>query len=180
MNDTAFAEALALQEAGQFAEAAALYRAILDRDPNHADSLHLLGLITAEQSDPSAGIVLIRRAMAIQPGRAVYHHSLAVGYHRLSRWEDAVGEYRTAVTLLPNAPEIHSNLGTALRVLGRLGEAIEHYRQAVALAPGKADTWYNLANALAESGPSADIEMCFRKAIELRPDFVYALTNYGS
>ena len=179
MNHTEFAEALALQEAGQFAEAASLYRAILDRDPNHADSLHLLGLITAEQSDPEAGIVMIRRAMAIQPGRAVYHHSLGLGYHRLGRMEDAACEYRTAAALLPNAAEIQSNLATALRTLGRHREAIEHYRRAVALAPGRPDTWYNLANALVESGPSADIDMCFRKAIELKPDFVYALGNYG-
>jgi len=179
MKNTAFAEALALREAGQIADAAARCRAILGRDPNHVDSLHLLGLITAEHSDPEAGIALIRQAMAIHPRCGMFHHSLALGYYRLGRLEDAIADYRTAAALLPNAPEIHCNLATALRALGRQGEAIEHYRQAVALAPDTPDPWYNLANALAESNQSAGAEMYFRKAIELKPDFVNALGNYG-
>ena len=55
MNDTACAEAMALHQAGRFDEAAGRYRTILDHDPDHADSLHLLGLITAEQGDPGPG-----------------------------------------------------------------------------------------------------------------------------
>ena len=54
-NDATFAEAMALHQCGRMAEAAALYRTILGRDPDHADSLHLLGLITAEQGDPRPG-----------------------------------------------------------------------------------------------------------------------------
>jgi protein O-GlcNAc transferase len=86
MNDAACAEAMALHQAGRFAEAAALYRLILGRDPNHADSLHLLGLITAEQDDPQAGIALIRRAMAIDPNRAVHHHSLGHASRQSLEW----------------------------------------------------------------------------------------------
>lgn len=50
MNDTAFAEAMTHHQAGRIGAAAELYRAILDREPNHADSLQLLGLITGRRS----------------------------------------------------------------------------------------------------------------------------------
>jgi predicted O-linked N-acetylglucosamine transferase (SPINDLY family) len=179
MNDVAFAEAMALHEAGRCGEAAAEYRRILAQVPDHADSLHLLGLITAEQADPVAGIALIRRAMAIEPGRAVHYNSLGSAYRRLDRLEDAVGAYRAAVALRPQSAEIHSNLATTLRDLGLHGEAVAHYRQAAEHAPAVADIWYNLANALADTGAVVETDMGYRAAIALKPDFVDALGNYG-
>ena len=55
VSDAVYAEALRYHEAGLLGEARALYRDILAADPEHPDSLHLLGLITAEQGDPAAG-----------------------------------------------------------------------------------------------------------------------------
>jgi protein O-GlcNAc transferase len=179
MKDIGFAEALAHHQAGRISEAAKLYRAILDREPNHADSLHLLGLITVEHADPEEGIALIRRAMAIKPSFAPHHNSLGHAYRRLGRPEDAVRAYRLAAELRPASAEIHNNLATALRDLGRHQEAVVHYRQAAVLAPEVADIWYNLANALASTGASVETESCYRNAVGLKPDFADALANYG-
>jgi protein O-GlcNAc transferase len=179
VSEATLSEALQHHEAGRLGTAQALYRGILARDPNDADSLHLLGLITAEQGNPAAGAALIQRAMAIAPGRAPYHNNLALSYRLLGRGEDAVREYRTAVTLRPQSAEIHNNLATTLRDLGRHEEAVAHYRQAAEHAPGIAEIWYNLANALGENGPPAEVEACFRRAVELRPDFTNAHANHG-
>jgi protein O-GlcNAc transferase len=179
MNDTGFAEAMTLHQAGRIAEALVLYRSILEHEPDHADSLHLLGLITVEQDDPEAGIALIRRAMAIQPGFAPHYNSLGHAYRRLGRVEEAIGAYHAAVELRPESAEIHNNLATALRDQGRYLAAIVHYRQATVLAPSMADIWYNLGNALASAGTPEETEACYRKAIELKPDFAGAFANYG-
>jgi protein O-GlcNAc transferase len=179
MKDVVFAEALTHHRAGRISEAEALYRAILDRDPDHADSLHLLGLITVEHADPEDGIALIRRAMAMAPDLAPHYNSLGHAYRRLGRPEDAVRAYRTAAELRPESAEIHNNLATTLRDLGRHQEAIAHYRQATVLAPEIADIWYNLANALAPTGASVETESCYGNAIRLKPDFADAHANYG-
>jgi predicted O-linked N-acetylglucosamine transferase (SPINDLY family) len=117
--------------------------------------------------------------MALDPHRAVHHHSLAQAYRRLGWLEDAVAAYRAAAAIRPDSAEIQGNLASALRDLGRHGLAADHYRLAVELAPDSADIWYNLANALSDSGPSEEAEACYRRAIGLKPDFVYALANYG-
>ena len=179
MNDAEFAAAMALHQAGRTGEAAALYRAILCQQPDHADSLHLLGLITAEHDNPAAGIILIRRAMAIQPGFAPHYNSLGHAYRRLGQPREAVSAYRAAAELRPESAEIHNNLATTLRDLGDHGEALAHYRRAVALAPAVADLWYNLANVLAASGAPDETEASYRNAINLKPDFADALANYG-
>nr|WP_294504813.1 glycosyltransferase family 41 protein [uncultured Rhodopila sp.] len=179
MNDTAFAEAMTLHMAGRSREAAAICRGVLASDGGHADSLHLLGLITAEQDDALAGIALIRRAMAIKPGCAPHHNSLGHAWRRLGRLEDAVRAYEAGCALRPGSAEIHSNLATTLLDLDRPAEAVAHYRLATEYAPADADIWYNLANALAENGDPAEIEPCYRKAIALRPGFANALGNFG-
>jgi predicted O-linked N-acetylglucosamine transferase (SPINDLY family) len=179
MNDGRFADAMTHHEAGRFADAAALYRAILERAPDHAASLHLLGLITAEQSDPEAGIALIRRAMALEPGCAAHYNSLGGAYRRLGRPDDAVTAYRTAAGLSPGSAAIHSNLATALLDQGERAAAVAHYRQAAALMPRMADIWYNLANALADTDAADETERCYLTTLELKPDFAPALGNYG-
>nr|WP_294516614.1 tetratricopeptide repeat protein [uncultured Rhodopila sp.] len=179
MTDTAFAEAMALHAAGSRREAAAICRGILARDGGHADSLHLLGLISVEQDDAVAGIALIRRAMALQPGCAPYHNSLGHAWRRLGRLEDALHAYAAGCALRPGSAEIHSNLATTLLDLGRRGEAVSHYRLAAGYAPNDADIRYNLANALAVDGDPAETEQSYRTAIALRPDFVNALGNFG-
>jgi predicted O-linked N-acetylglucosamine transferase (SPINDLY family) len=172
-------DALHHHEAGRHDVAQALYRSILLQDPDNADSLHLLGLLTTEQGDPVAGAALIQRAIAIAPGRAPYHNNLALSYRSLGRSEDAVREYRTAATLRPHSAEIHNNLATTLRDLGRHAEAVAHYRQAADCAPDVAEIWYNLANALDEHGSPAEVEACFRRAVALKPEFANAHANHG-
>src|ERR1700691_4033567 len=103
----AFAAALAHHESGQLDQAQTLYRNILMRDADHAESLHLLGLIMAQRGEPVAGIGLIRRAMTLAPGRAPHHNSLAVAFRILGRDAEAIAEYRAAAALRPESAEIH-------------------------------------------------------------------------
>ena len=179
MSDTAFGDAIAHHEAGRFCQAAALCRALLDHNPNHADSLHLLGLITAEGDDPRAGIALIQRAMALQPGFAPHHNSLGHVYRRLGRTEDALAAYRRAAALRPGSAEIHNNLGTVLFELGRLEEAVSHYRLATAYAPETAGIWCNLANALAVTDRHQETDACYSQAARLDTNLAGAFANHG-
>jgi predicted O-linked N-acetylglucosamine transferase (SPINDLY family) len=171
-----FAAAVAHHEAGRLAEARSGYRDIVARDPDHAESLHLLGLIMAQTGEPEAGAQLIDRAITLTPGRAPHHNSLAIAYRGMGRDEDAIREYRAAAALRPESAEIRNNLAATLEVLGQREAAVEEYRRAAGIAPEMAEIWYNLGNALSEP---AETEACFRRAIALRPDFVNALANYG-
>jgi len=178
--ETAFATALRHHEGGRFVAARAIYEAILAEAPNHADSLHLLGLIEISQNTPARAVPLIERAMVAAPGSAAHHNSLGLAHRALGNQEEALRQFRIAARLRPDSPEILSNLATALRDLGRGGEAVAQYRLAAHHAPGMAEIWYNLANALAEidaAGP--EIEACYRRAVTLCPGHADAQANYG-
>jgi protein O-GlcNAc transferase len=177
--DAAFREARARHQAGRRDEAETLYRAILFACPTHVETLHLLGLLEVERGEPLAGAVLIGRAMALAPGEAIHHNSLATAFRALGRLEDAVGEYRKAVGLRPSSGELRCNLATALVDLGLREEAASYYRSAAECAPQRPEIWYNLANLLAETGPAREAEAAFLEALRLAPGLVEAQANYG-
>ena len=81
--ETAFATALRHHEGGRFVAARAIYEAILGETPNHADSLHLLGLIEISQNAPARAVPLIERAIMIAPGSAAHHNSLGLAHRAL-------------------------------------------------------------------------------------------------
>jgi Flp pilus assembly protein TadD len=64
--------AIQRHNAGQLADAEALYRQILAVQPNHADALHLLGVIAHQDLAED----LIRQAIAVNPAQSQYHVNL--------------------------------------------------------------------------------------------------------
>ena len=55
---------------GRLADAEALYRQILAIDPNHADSLHLLGLIAHRKGNLNLALELIEQSLSLHAGNA--------------------------------------------------------------------------------------------------------------
>ncbi len=71
---------LQLQKAGRLAEAARCYRSVLDRQPDNADALHLLGVLLYQNGRLNEAIRMIGRAVAVRPGEAAYHANLALAF----------------------------------------------------------------------------------------------------
>ena len=63
----ALEEALQHHQAGHLEEAGAIYRQILDADPEQAEALHWLGVIELQQGRPQAAVELIAQALKIKP-----------------------------------------------------------------------------------------------------------------
>src|SRR5438552_13725307 len=61
----AFSRAKALHQAGQLAEAEKIYGQILKVQPNHAASLHLLGVIYCQRGDHVAGLRQINLSLKV-------------------------------------------------------------------------------------------------------------------
>ena len=65
--DQLFAEAAALHRTGKLSAAAEKYHAALERCPDYADALHLLGVIALQTGDTPRALVLIDQAIAADP-----------------------------------------------------------------------------------------------------------------
>ncbi len=166
---TLFHRATSHHQAGDLARAERAYRQALTRDPNHADSLHGLGVLAHQQGRPDLAIGYIGKALQLNPRQPHYLINLGRALHAQNHTEEARAAFRSAVLLSPDDPIAHFNLATALADLGRSQEAAESYRTALRLNPSFPEACANLGLLLHKSGNLPEAESCFRSLAALRP-----------
>jgi len=181
--DTAVVQALqrALThfESGRIAEAKDLCRQILCRHVDHAEALHLLGIMTSADGDLPSGIELIRRCLVARPDWAEARSNLANALRSAGCLDESIAASRTALKLMPDNWVAHNNLGVALCDRGSIDEAITAYRLAIQLNPGYAEAHSNLANALRQAGNFDDAVAACGAALKINPHLAEAHRNLG-
>jgi protein O-GlcNAc transferase len=169
--------AVRLQRGGELAQAEAIYRAILELDPENIDVLHLLGNNLLLQRRPDEAIALLQRVIAAQPDCAEAFYNLGGAFRAGADLDNALLNYRKAVELRPEFVEALSGLAGILKAVGSYDEAETCYRRALALNPDFAEAHYNFGNLLHLMGRVDDAIASYRRAIAIKPDFVTAHSN---
>ena len=166
--------------AGRLAEAEKFYRQVLTQQPNHAEALHLLGMLAGQCGQLDAAEDLLRRAIRIKPDYAEAHATLGTALKRKGRLDEAIDSFRQAIRLKPGLPGTHTNLANALKDKGNLDVAIASYREAIRLKPDYAEAHNNLGNALRDKGQLDDAIASHSQAIRLKPDYAEAHGDLGT
>ncbi len=166
-------------QAGRLADAEAIYRQILAQVPDHPDALHLLGVLAGQTGRLDVAIDLISRAIALNPGAAIYYCNLSNVYRRAGNPHQAIAHARRAIQLDPKNVHALHNLGAALIDAGRPDEAISGCRRVLELSPDFVEAHNNLGNALRAKGQLDAAIAAYRRAIALRPDYAEAHNNLG-
>jgi predicted O-linked N-acetylglucosamine transferase (SPINDLY family) len=176
-SDQAFERALQHHQSGRLPEAEQGYRKILERDPEHSDSLHLLGVLALQTGHLEAALALIERSLKLRPDGAVYWNNLGQVLERLQRDDEALRAYETAAGLDPGYAEALNNAGHLLESRGQTEAAESHYRKSLELDPNYAAPQINLGNVLKDRGELDAALAAYRRAIELRPDMSLLHSN---
>lgn len=135
-------------QAGRLGRAEALYRKILLADPEHADALHLLGVLAFQCGRMTAALQLIERALPALATLPEIHLNHGNVLRSAGRAAEAVASYRRAITLEPDHGMAHNNLARALIDMGAPGEALGSAGRAAELIPDFAGAHANHAGAL--------------------------------
>jgi tetratricopeptide (TPR) repeat protein len=151
-----FAAALARHQAGQLAEAVQLYERVLAAEPDHADSLHLLGVAAHQSGRSDQAVALVEAAIMRSPGAAAYRNNLGCIWADLGHAEPAIAAYRAALELDPRYVDAHVNLAELYVRLARREVAEHHYRLALAQVPNQPAAWLKLSVLQAERGDLAE------------------------
>jgi protein O-GlcNAc transferase len=175
-----FAAGVAHHGAGRLPQAEACYRQALAVQPDHTDSLHLLGVIAYQVGRHDVAIDLIRRAIARNGRNPAYFCNLGDALRDFGSFEEAAAACREAIHLKLDFAEAHSNLGLALKGLGKLDEAIAACREAIRLNPALAEAHFNLGNALRAQGRLDEAVAACRRAVSVNPRSAKAHCNLGA
>ena len=81
--------AYALHQEGRYAGAARIYHALLERDPDDANVLHLFGVLHQQCGHSARAVELIGRAIKRRPEVAAFHANLAEAHRALGQHQQA-------------------------------------------------------------------------------------------
>jgi tetratricopeptide (TPR) repeat protein len=128
-------EGLAHHRSGHLEEAEKVYLRVLDIEPDHADGLHLAGMVAYQTGRLEIAAGLITKAITIHPGAASFHSNLGNVLQAQDKLTEAADSYRRALALKPDLPEVHLNLGNVMQALGNVDGSLGEFRHAIALNP---------------------------------------------
>jgi protein O-GlcNAc transferase len=174
------AAGLSHHQSGRLAKAEACYRQVLAAQPDHADALHLLGVIAHQEKRHDLAVEMIGRAIKRNGRDPLYFCNLGVALREQGKLDQAVAAYRQAIGIKADSAGAHSNLGVALYEQGKLEEAVAAYRKAIRIKPDYAEAHSDLGNALKEQGKLDQAVAAYRQALRTRPDYAEAHTNLGN
>lgn len=176
---TPLAEAMSLHQRGKLNPAKKLYRAHLERRPNDADALEMLGTLHGELGEFTEAARVLARAVAVKPDATNAHYNLGLAKRKLGRHDEAGQHFAAALALAPSTAAIHYQLGLVAMDLARPTEAVGHYEAALRLNPRLSDALVNLGQALAAAGRLRDAIGVFERAHELQPEAADILFELG-
>jgi predicted O-linked N-acetylglucosamine transferase (SPINDLY family) len=166
----AFELALSHYQAGRPYDAGLVLRQILLEQPDHADALHLAGVLEHRAGRSDEGAAFIRRAIAIAPNVPDYHNNLGLILAARGEVDEGTAALQKAIQLRPDFARAHNNLGSLYSEKRQWDPAISSFRTALALDPAYAEAESNLASALKETGDLDQAVERYRRAASFRGD----------
>ncbi len=130
------AVAAAYEETGKTVPAMALYRALLELQPDDAKTLAQVGTLVGEREGVEAGLRLLRRSVELDPTDSTSRMNLAVLLCQGGRLTEGIPLLEDLLEEDPDNADLHGNLGSAFVSIGRPHRAIDHFNRFLELAPG--------------------------------------------
>jgi predicted TPR repeat methyltransferase len=169
MRSAAFAAAVDHFQLGRLAEAESACRDVLAIEPDHIDSLNLLGFIAFKSGRYMDAVEALSAAVARDAGNAQCLYNRGLAWVRIGRLEAAADDFERAVAIRPDFFAARVSLGNALKALGKLHEATAQYRTALEANPSYALAHLNLGRTLRDKGELVDAKAHFERALAIEP-----------
>ena len=125
-----------LERSGRFDLAESELRQVIEMEPGHAAALNYLGYSLADRNTRlEEALVLIERALDLDPWNGAYLDSLGWVYYRMGRYEEAVEPLEQAAREYPRDPTVLEHLGDVYDRLGDEAEARRAWERALEAGP---------------------------------------------
>ncbi len=157
-----------LTATGRSADAIAVLRKAVDRDPSSVAAILALASALQKSQDIAGAERSLLRLVELRSTSWNAFNRLGNLYWRTSRYESAAAAYRRAIALNPDVAKVHQNLGAALLRLGRFEEARAALDDSIRILP-VAEAYSNLGVAHYLLGRFPEAAASFQRAADLAP-----------
>ena len=177
--DNKFIDGIKLLQQNEINSAKNIFNQILYINPRHFASLHILGIIAANNNEHLLALELIGKALFINKNDVQalcnYGDSLQV----LNRLGEAISTYSMAIETNPNYAEAYYKKGVVLNKICKYHDAIANFDKVIELKPDYAKAYNDRGIALLGLKIFNEALNCFIKALQLKADFTDAHNNLG-
>lgn len=175
--DQAYQQALALHRAGQIQNAANLYQQILRKKPEHAGSLHMLGVVALSSSAFAKAKELLTEARRLLPQDAGVHVNLALALAECGLTDEALQCIDEALALNPAMPAARINRLALLVKAGCHDMALQDADALAAAGIDHPEVQINRGIALLELQRPKEAAHCFEQVLQSAPQHAKAHNN---
>ncbi|EFI35136.1 Tetratricopeptide TPR_2 repeat protein [Desulfonatronospira thiodismutans ASO3-1] len=134
--DFLFRKGVVLDKSGKTEKSLQIMEEIIALDQEHHEALNYVGYTLADQDrDLDRAMILIKRALELDPGNGYYIDSLAWVYYRQGSYEKAWEEILAAVEQVDDEAVIWEHYGDIAKALGKREHALHGYEKALELDP---------------------------------------------
>ena len=165
-----FDRAVALHEAGRFAEAIELYRSVVEAEGEDPVVLELLGTALAAIGDSSGALRQLDRSIELDPSSATVFLQRGAVRESLGEIFGAIEDYRVAVRIEPESPEAAARLGALLHSRGELEAAWAAMARPLAAAPDNRELRRLHANVAMALGRFGEAEEDLDRLLAVLPE----------
>ena len=122
-----------LDKQKKFAEAEAVFRQLIAKEPDNAPALNYLGYMLAERGERlDESVDYLKRALAIDPDNGSYLDSIGWAYFKDGKLDLALDNLKRAADQLTTNSVVQDHYGDVLFKLGRFDDAIAAWTRALA------------------------------------------------
>ena len=162
---------------GRHAEAEAMLREILERDPTNPDAVNTFASIALARRDGKRAYEILGAACTAYPNHARLMSNLGLAHMMLDRPNEAVACLDRAVALSPQDVEIRMSYAQFLAAAGDGSRAAQELETVLKQAPRNAEAYCRLGLVAVATGESARAEAAWRQAIAIDPKNANSLQN---
>lgn len=174
MSEALFQDAVRRHQAGQLAEAARLYGAVLRATPRHFEANYFLGFVHMQRGELGEAERFMGEALRINPRSPDAHYNRGCVLQRMQRHAEAIGAFDAALAIKPGFAEAAINRGTALLAEGRYDAALASFDMGLAHSPRDAEGLAGRGTALFELKRYPEAAANYERLLAIDPDFSYA------
>lgn len=164
-------------QTGRAAQAQALLRRALQKDPGDANANHLLGLALSRLNQVQQAEYFLNAAVRISPADPTFHNALGNLLQRTGRSAQAADAYTRSIAADQQFYPGWIGLSAALHDADRYQDAADAASRAVGLNPDRFEGYDNLAMSQAEGGRIDEAVATLRRGLDAVPGSVPLLRN---
>jgi tetratricopeptide (TPR) repeat protein len=167
-----------LHEKGHFDAAAMQYEAVLAGQPEHAEALHLYGVVQYQRGRADESETLLRRAVSLTP-EPMAHADLGAVMLAAGRVDDALEQFEAALRIDPRHIHALVRQGNTLIGMRKYEQALASYDRALLASPLELDALCNRGSALRALGRHQEALETYDRALTVDPLSAESFYNRG-